>query len=71
MEEMRYAVNLKKRNVYIIDEGYNVLISAEEIYDSDQADQYILSQLGADVIVEAEDKESALQKAIDQHLSKK
>lgn len=67
---MRYAVNLKKRNVYIIDEGYNVLISAEEIYDSDQADQYILSQLGADVIVEAEDKESALQKAIDQHLSK-
>jgi hypothetical protein len=68
---MRYAVNLKKRNVYIIDEGYNVLISAEEIYDSDQADQYILSQLGADVIVEAEDKESALQKAIDQHLSKK
>jgi hypothetical protein len=71
VEEMRYAVNLKKRNVYIIDEGYNVLISAEEIYDSDQADQYILSQLGADVIVEAEDKESALQKAIDQHLSKK
>jgi hypothetical protein len=68
---MRYAVNLKKINVYIIDEGYNVLISAEEIYDSDQADQYILSQLGADVIVEAEDKESALQKAIDQHLSKK
>lgn len=59
---MRYAVNLENKKVYKIDAGMQCLADAECI-DPDEADQFVLDQLEADVIVEADSEEEALEKA--------
>jgi U3 small nucleolar RNA-associated protein 14 len=59
---MRYAVNLEKKKVYKIDAGMQCMVDAECI-DPDEADQFVLDQLEADVIVEADSEVRRNEKA--------
>jgi hypothetical protein len=62
----RYAVNTKTKEVFPIDEGFNCIIAAENIFDPEEADQRVLEICGANTIVEAPDRETALEKALKQ-----
>lgn len=63
---MRYAVNLKSKKAYEINIGIQCMVDSVYIHDAaepEDLDQMILSELGADVIVDASSPEEALREA--------